>query len=158
RYYLEALNTPQGQGSQFAVGRLNKQPAFYFSARVGDVDAPDGLVVVVQETRTFRPLFEDTRQVQFVSDEQGVILMGNVPSDLLSRTPLQGLGISSGDADMRIYQRVPQMLNWQVDHITVGGQAVTTVDKPDGSRFMALSRPLDYGGLTAWTLVPREGE
>src|SRR5690606_29336598 len=43
-------------------------------------------------------------------------------------------------------------------HITVGGQAVTTVDKPDGSRFMALSRPLDYGGLTAWTLVPREGE
>jgi len=157
RYYLDALYTVSGQASQFAVGRLTKAPAFYFSARVGTIDAPQGIVVVVQETQTFKRLFEDTRHALFVSDEHGVMLMGNVPGEVMSRTPLQGLGISSGDADTRTYQHVPQTLPWRVDRLMVGGHAVMTVDKHD-AQFMALSKELKYGGLTAWILVPRDGE
>jgi two-component system sensor histidine kinase/response regulator len=157
RYFLDAIDTLQGQASQFAVGRLTKAPAFYFSARVGSVEAPDGVVVVVQQAEAFKQLFDDTRHALFVSDEQGVMLMGNTPAELLSRTPLQGLGINGDDADMKVYQRVLRTLPWRIDRLDVDGRTVMTVDK-QGVPYMALSKGLDYGGLTAWILVPRDGE
>ncbi|MFT3857710.1 MAG: response regulator [Aquabacterium sp.] len=157
RYYLDAIDSVPGTGSQFAVGRLSKRPSFYFSARVGPIEAPDGVVVVVQEVGTFKPLFDDPRHTLFVTDEQGVVLMGNAPAEVLSRTPLQGLGINSSDNDLRTYQRQPQMLPWHVDRLDVQGQIVTAVER-QGQPYMVLSRPLDYTGLTAWIMVPRDGE
>jgi two-component system sensor histidine kinase/response regulator len=157
RYYVESLDNPSGKASQFAVARYSQKPTFYFAARIGDMAMPLGAIVVGQEAPTMAHLFEEPRQKLFVTDEQGVILMGNAPDELLHRTPLNGLITNNNEADLKVYQQIPAMLNWQTDLLKVGPRQITFVET-DNRAYMALSKPLNYGHLTAWALVPREGE
>ncbi|TAK88522.1 MAG: response regulator [Aquabacterium sp.] len=155
RYYIDALEN--GHGSQFAVGRINKIPGFYFSARVDGPNGALGAIVVSQESASLTRLFHDATHQLFVTDEHGVMLIGNQVDQLLGRTMLQGpIGLDE-EAQRRNYQRIPADLGWRLDTLHVATRNVALVERPDG-RFMALSRPLNYGNLTAWALVPIAGE
>jgi PAS domain S-box-containing protein len=155
RYYIDAMEN--GHGSQFAVGRINKIPGFFFSARVDGPQGALGAVVVSQDSTSLTRLFNDTTHQLFVTDEHGIMLIGNEVSQLLGRTNLQGpLGLDE-DSLQRNYQRVPPDLGWRIDTLQIGPRTVTLVERKDG-RFMALSRALSYGNLTAWSLVPISGE
>ncbi len=155
RYYIDAIEN--GHGSQFAVGRINKIPGFYFSARVDGADGAVGAIVVSQESASLARLFNDPTHQLFVTDEQGVMLIGNQVEHLLGRTMLQGPVSMDDEALRRNYQRIPADLGWRMDTLHIGSRNVTEVRRPEG-RYMALSRPLDYGNLTAWALVPMQGE
>ncbi len=155
RYYIDAIEN--GHGSQFAVGRINKIPGFYFSARVDGPEGAIGAIVVAQESASLARLFEDTTYQLFVTDEHGVMLIGNQVDRLLGRTMLQGPVSLDEDSQRRNYQRVPADLGWHIGTLRVGNRNITEVQRPDG-RFMALSSPLNYGNLTAWSLVPISGE
>lgn len=155
RYYIDAIEN--GHGAQFAVGRINKIPGFYFSARVDGPEGAIGAIVVAQESASLARLFKDTTYQLFVTDEHGVMLIGNQVDQLLGRTMLQGPVSLDDDSLRRNYQRNPADLGWRIGTLHVGNRNVVEVQRPDG-RFMALSSPLNDGNLTAWTLVPISGE
>ncbi|MBI3380579.1 MAG: response regulator [Aquabacterium sp.] len=155
RYYIDAIEN--GHGSQFAVGRINKIPGFYFSARVDGPEGTVGAIVVAQESASLTRLFNDTTHQLFVTDEHGVMLIGNQVDQLLGRTMLHGPVSLDEDSLRRNYQRIPADLGWRIGTMHVGSRNVTEVQRADG-RFMALSSPLNYGNLTAWSLVPISGE
>ena len=157
RYHVQALELPSGKGAQFAVSRTRKNPALYFSYRIGPAEAPIGVVVVAQDARALNPLLADPAQRVLLTDDQGVVLAGNEPSDVLNRTPLMGSTVSDRDEDLKLYQRVPAALPWVTDSLRVGGRAVTTVTI-DGRRHLAASRPLSHSKLSAWVLVPTQAE
>ncbi|MCH8181382.1 MAG: response regulator [Proteobacteria bacterium] len=157
RYHMQAMEHPAGKGFQFAVSQTRKNPGFYFSARVGSRDAPEGVVVVVQGASAFNRLFEDADRRVLLTDEQGVVLAGNHGSDLLGRSPLAGAGTSDREDDRKLYQREPAPLPWTMDTARVGTRAVPVVNI-GGQAHMAVSKPLPQGRLTAWVLVPLGGE
>ena len=157
RYHLQAMEHPSGKGTQFAVSQTRKNPGFYFSARVGSADAADGVMVVVQSASAFGRLFEDAGRRVFLTDEQGVVLAGNHAQDVLSRSPLMGAAMSDREDNVKLYQREPTSLPWTLDTARVAGRSVPLVSI-DGQAHMAVSRPLPSGKLTAWVLVPLQGE
>jgi PAS domain S-box-containing protein len=157
RYHHQAMDHPSGKAQQFAVSRTRRTPAFYFSSRVGAIDDALGVIVVMQEAEAFTGLLDDPERRVFVTDEQGVILMSNRKGDLLRRNPLSGRGRGDREDEIRLYQRVPELLPWTLEATRVDGQPVQVVSI-DGSRHLALAQQMEGGGLTAWTLVPMKGE
>lgn len=154
-YFADAM--AHGSGTQFAVGRVSRSPAFYFSARIGDSAAPAGVVVVKQGATVLGRLFDDPWRKLLVTDPHGVVLMSSQVSDVLGHTPLQG-PINLGTSAMKdLYLRVPNELGWMLDTARVRGHRMTVVHRMDGPH-LAISRPLSYGGLIAWSLIPLEGE
>jgi two-component system sensor histidine kinase/response regulator len=155
QYYTESLDN--GSGTQFAVGSVTKVPGFYFGARVGSIEQPLGVLVVKQETEALSHLFDDPSRTLFVTDANGVILLGNQVADRLGHVTLQGPQNLGHEGLRKLYLREPNELGWSVDSLDVKGEAVVLVGRDHG-RYMALSRALSYGRLTAWALVPLEGE
>jgi len=154
-YFVDALDV--GSGSQFAVGRVSRRPGFYFAARVGPADAPQGVVVVKQDTQAFDRLFSDPTRKLMVTDAHGVVLMSSQVADLMGHVPLQGPQNLGTEALKDLYMRPPNELEWPIDTLTVRGTPRTVVERPDGPH-LVMSLPLTYGGLVAWALVPLEGE
>jgi PAS domain S-box-containing protein len=157
RYYIDALDNTSGLGHQFAVSQVASGPALFFSSRVGSPDAPLGVVVVMQYSRHFSPMFEDPQRRLFVTDEHGVIVMAPNIQVPLQRTPLASTGKLPEEQAQRLYSRLPETLDWRLERINVGNQQVLLVHDA-GQRYLALSRPLDGMNLTAWILVPLAGE
>ncbi len=156
-YHHRALSSADGRASQFAVSRTRLMPGFYFSARVGELNDPLGVLVVMQDAQSLSRLLDDGERRIFVSDDQGVVLMSNHAQDALQRLPwVPHVGIDR-ESDRQLYQRDPGLLPWQAEKVRVGNQLVQTLTI-DGSRHLALSQPLDHGRLTAWALVPLHGE
>jgi len=156
-YHHRALSSEDGRASQFAVSRTRKVPGFYFSARVGEISHPLGVLVVMQDAQALSRLLDDGERRLFVSDDQGVVLMSNRPSDVLQRLPtVPHVGIDR-EADRQLYQRSPELLPWRVEALRIEGQDVQTLSI-DGLRHLAVSQTLDHGRLTAWTLVPLRSE
>ncbi len=156
RYHSEAVE--YGSASQFAVGRINAFPSFYFSARVGKPDNVLGVVVVRQETAALDLLLDDPHQRLMITDANGVVLMSNRAGDMLRHTPLQGPLTLSAQAQAELYRTQPRTRAWRIDSLDIGKQAVTQVQMEDGTRYFAQSAPLSYSDLTAWVLTPQEGE
>jgi two-component system sensor histidine kinase/response regulator len=156
RYHSEALE--HGSASQFAVGRINKFPAFFFSARVNTLDETLGVLVIKQETATLDRLLDDRRLHMMVTDANGVVLMSNRGGDMLSHIPLQGPLHIHAEAQAELYHTQPKERPWRIGTRQVGHNAVKQVELEDGKRYFAQSLPLSYGELTAWALTPQEGE
>ena len=154
-YFTDALT--HGRGTQFAVGRMSRSPGFYFAARVGEASAPSGVVVVKQGAMALGRLFNDPGRKLMVTDRNGVILMSSQVGDVLGHAPMQGPINLSSSAMQDLYLRVPNEMDWTLDTLTVRGQRVTRVQRTDGPHLL-ISRPLSYGGLTSWSLIPLEGE
>ncbi len=156
-YHHRALSDPSGRASQFAVSRTRKVPGFYFSARVGELSQPLGVIVVMQDAQALGRLLDDGERRLFVSDDQGVVLMSNRPGDVLQRLPgVPHVGIDK-ESDRQLYQRSPEPLPWLPETLRINGQLVQAMNI-DGLRHLAVSQTLDHGRLTAWTLVPLRGE
>ncbi len=155
RYFNDTLES--GSGTQFAVGRITKIPGFYFATRVDQSDATAGVIVVKQNTDALQRLFDDTQRLLFVTDAQGVVLVGSEAIEVLKRVPMQGpMTLEPAQAE-RLYMRKLQELPWAMKPLQVNGQGVTEVTIK-GQRYLAQQQALPYGALTAWALTPLENE
>ena len=156
-YFTEAMRL--GQGTQFLIGRYQSTAAFFFAARIEGTGSapPRGVLLLVQEASSLQRFFSDAHYHLFVTDAAGVLVLGPAKETPLARTGLQGALSGNEDRLRRTYKLIPPDLGWSIDNVQVGQQNVLRVQRPDGS-FMALSHPLGYGQLTAWTLIPMEGE
>ena len=154
-YFTEAIET--GSGTQFLIGRATKTPGFYFAARVGDAQEPSGLVVVKQSPQAMKGLIRDAFRRLYVIDPHGVVLMSTQQGDVLSRIVTPATQPADEQTMRSLYQAVPPDLGWELDTIRVNNHPVTVVTQ-GGQRFLAMSNPLEYGNLTAWTLIPMDSE
>ena len=155
RYFVESLEA--GSGSQFAVGRITHIPGFYFAAQVGDAGHALGVLGVKQNPEAFEPLLADPSRRLLVTDAQGVILMSSGSVNLLGRTPLQGPMTMGPELAKRLYMRTLEDLPWKIAPVQVQGQNVMQVII-DGRPYLALSKALRQGDLTAWVLTPLTSE
>ncbi len=155
QYYIQAID--RGEGAEFVVGRQTKAPGFRFSARVGPADAPLGVIVTSHHSADLSRLVEDPTRQMFVTDQNGVIVLGNRISELMGRTPVMGDNMPSEAAQKQIYTRVPNDLGWRMSSLKLGHRDVALVERDDG-RFMAVSSPIRYLNLRAWALIPLAGE
>jgi PAS domain-containing protein len=114
------------------------------------------VAAIKQDADTLSRLFADARQrVIFLTDTNGVVVLGNHPDILLQRlpdprpqTPIEWSGI---------YQRVPEVLPWRIGQRRIEGRVVPTVEW-DGTRYVALSLPLGDKPFKVWVLAPMDAE
>ena len=155
RYFNDTLES--GSGTQFAVGRITRIPGFYFATRVDQSDETAGVIVVKQNTDALQRLFDDSRRLLFITDAQGVVLVGSKSVEALKRVPMQGPLTMEPTQAERLYMRKLQELPWTVAPLQVNGENVTQVTI-QGQRYLAQQKALSYGALTAWTLSPLDNE
>jgi len=155
RYFTDALEG--GSGTQFAVGRITQIPGFYFASRLGLGDETAGVIVVKQEPGAMQRLFDDPQRLLFVTDAQGVILMGGAGTEILTRTPMQGPMTIDPEQAKRLYMRQLTEQPWTVTQLQVNHQPAMQVTIK-GQRYLAQQKALAHGGLTAWTLTPLQSE
>ncbi|MER8549646.1 sensor histidine kinase [Mesorhizobium sp. M0684] len=77
-YFSGAMRA--GTAEYFALGNVSKRPGLYISRRVGDTDAPLGVVVVKMEFDQLEADWREANRPAYVSDENGVVLITSVPS------------------------------------------------------------------------------
>jgi two-component system sensor histidine kinase/response regulator len=153
-YFVEAI--AKGMSMQFLLGRATRLPGLYFANRVerdGDVV---GVAVVKQDAETLNRLLKDADGSRiFVSDANGVVVLGNHTDMLLQRLP---------DAPKRqvelyeaVYQRVPSQLDWQTSRTSNGARSLqlTTIN---GLPHLTLSSQLGDTSFRAWVVDPLDDE
>ncbi|MGH6646278.1 response regulator [Aquabacterium sp.] len=155
RYFNDAIES--GSGTQFAVGRITRIPGFYFASAVAQSADTTGVIVVKQNTDALKRLFDDPHRLLFLTDAQGVVLVGGAGIETLKRAPLHGpMSMDAMQAE-RLYMRKLEDLPWTVTPLRVRGQSVSQITI-QGQRYLAQQKALSYGGLTAWTLTPLGNE
>ncbi|RZI81262.1 MAG: PAS domain S-box protein [Rubrivivax sp.] len=154
-YFSEALDS--GHGFQFAVGRITNIPGFFFASRLSEGPDTLGVIAVKQAPSVMQRLFDDPQRLLFVTDPQGVIVMGGAALPMLSHAPLEGPLTMEPDQARRLYMRTVPTLPWQVRAFEVNGRDSTLVTI-QGQSYLAQQKPLGHGGLTAWTLTPMRSE
>jgi len=154
-YYVNAL--AQGRAMQFLLGRTTRQPGLYFANRVEYDGSTVGVTVVKQDTETLNRLLKGTEGSRiFVSDSNGVVVLGNHADMLLRRLP--GAPERAATLYSEVYQRVPETLAWQASRIGIGSGRSQQVTIIDGLRHLTLSSPLGETPLTAWVVDPLDEE
>ena len=153
-YFTDALS--RGAAIQFLVGRTSHAPGLYFARRIERAGAPVGVAVVKQDTDTLNHLLSEADGARvFVTDSNGVIVLGNRNDMLLRRLP---------DAPTRpqelvqaIYQMDPQKLGWQQSREAEGGRGMLLTRVGD-MRYVSLSSPLGEAPFKVWVLEPLDEE
>ena len=153
-YFTEAI--ARGSASQFLLGRRSKVPGVYFSHRVEHDGQVLGVAVIKQEADALNRMLADAEGSSiYITDANGVVVIGNRAADLLQLMPnAQPRGQADWEA---IYQRTPQRLDWRMSHVEVGGRHVMTAEF-DGERHLALSAPIGNLQFTVWVLAPLDDE
>ena len=151
-YFTGAM--ARGSALQFLLGRRSKVPGLYFAHRV-DVNAqPVGVAVIKQEAEALNRLLADAEgSIIFVTDANGVVVLGNRSDSLLRSLPHAARPAQPDWS--AIYQRVPEPLPWRMAQTTAGGRSVDTAEI-DGTRYLALSAPLGAHPFKLWVLAPLE--
>lgn len=62
-------------------------PGFYFAGRIDEDDRALGVLIIKQEPKAMAQLFDDEKRPIFVTDANGVVIMGNQPEWLLKHAP-----------------------------------------------------------------------
>ncbi|HKX42995.1 MAG TPA: response regulator, partial [Burkholderiaceae bacterium] len=154
-YFVDAL--AKGRAMQFLLGRATRQPGLYFANRIERDGVAVGVAVIKQDAETLNRLLKDPDGSRiFVSDSNGVVVLGGQPDMLLMRLP--GAPPRAEALYQEVYQRTPAALPWQLSRIGLGGgrsQQVTTIDS---LRHLTLSSPLGETPLTVWVLDPLDEE
>jgi PAS domain S-box-containing protein len=141
-----------GQTSQFLLGHFSRVPGLYFSQRVDVSGRPAGVIVVKQDAGSLNRLFADARgSLVFVTDANGVIVMGNREDQLLRRLP-NAPPLAPSDSSA-IYQRTPAPLPWRLSTLKVSGEQLEIVEW-DHERYVLASAPLAELPFTAWVAAP----
>ena len=154
-YFTEALDN--GVGSQFAVGRMTRVPGFYFAGRIDEDDRALGVLIIKQEPKAMARLFDDEKRPIFVTDANGVVIMGNQPEWLIKHAPLTGQMALSTAAQVRTYHAPVATMPWSLDSLGIG-QAEAPLVRIGEQRYLAQSRPLMGENYTAWILTPLYSE
>ena len=154
-YFTEALD--QGVGSQFAVGRVARIPGFFFAGRIDEDDRTLGVLIIKQEPKAMARLFDDEKRPIFVTDANGVVIMGNQPEWLLKHAPLTGQMALAAPAQVRTYHAPVATLPWSLSTLGIG-QTEAPLVRIGEQRYLAQSRPLMGENYTAWILTPLQSE
>jgi two-component system sensor histidine kinase/response regulator len=154
QYFRDAL--ARGVGTQFVLGRVSSVPGLFFASRIESRGVPLGVAVVKQDTEALnRVLSSADETLVYVSDSNGVIVMGNRNSELLKRLPLAS---PAGDTNWQaVYQQVPDLLDWRVSRVAVGERTVRMVEL-DGTQHLVASSPMRDRPFTVWVLQPDEDD
>jgi two-component system, sensor histidine kinase and response regulator len=156
-YFKTAL--ADGSAMQFLLGRVTKTPGLYVSSRVEYEGRVIGVAAAKQDSEDLNRLFTDTGgSLVYVTDANGVVMLGNREDHLLRRLP--DAPTHSQAEWTALYQRVPDLLGWQLSKLTISGHPVASV-QVDGVQHLALSSTID--GLSAatfkvWVLTPLADE
>jgi PAS domain S-box-containing protein len=149
-YFRRAM--AEGSGTQFLLGATSGVPGMYFARRVEHEGKPVGVVAVKQDAEVINRLLADTEgNVIVLTDEQGVVVLGNRAELLLRRLP-SAPALDEARA-LRVYQRQPEPLTWAARDVRIDNRP-TTVVQLDGQDHLLESRPLPGLPLTAWVLAP----
>ncbi|MDP3821854.1 MAG: response regulator [Burkholderiales bacterium] len=149
-YFSEAMS--RGAATQFLLGRATREPGVYFSQRVVNNGTALGVVVVKQDSKTLNRLFGDADGASvLVTDNNGVVVLGNRDDMLLQRVP--GGPTHPDDYWDAIYQRVPTLLNWSASEAARDG-ATPGVARVGGLRHVTRSSPLGDTPFKLWVLEP----
>ncbi len=153
-YFLQAMS--RGSAMQFLLGRNSRLPGLYFASRVDRDGEPLGVTLVKQETETLNRLLSDADgSVIFMTDSNGVLVLGNQPGMLLQRLPSAP---THSDADWdAVYQRVPAPLPWHSSRWSEGGRSMSLTAIGDMPH-ITLSTPLGDTPFKAWVLMPLDDE
>ena len=153
-YFVEAM--AKGTSMQFLLGRMTRSPGVYFASRVERNGAVVGVAVIKQDAETLNRLLKDADGSRiFVSDAQGVVVLGSHADMLLQRLP---------DAprppvalDEAVYQRVPSQLAWETSRTSSGARSLqlTTIA---GLPHLTLSSQLGDTPFRAWVADPLDDE
>jgi len=153
-YFSDAM--ARGSAQQFLLGRRSKVPGLYFAHRVERGGVPVGVAVIKQEAEALSRLLADPEgSLIFVTDANGVVVLGNRSDSLLQRLPNEA---TPAQPDWSaIYQRVPEPLPWRISRMEVAGRGVD-VPEIDGMRYLALSVPLGPQPFKVWVMAPLDDE
>ncbi|MBW8830246.1 MAG: response regulator [Burkholderiales bacterium] len=154
-YFVEAMQ--HGDSSQFLLGRLSKVPGFYFAHRVdNEAGKPLGVAVMKQDINSLNGLLSDPEgSLIFVTDINGVIVLGNRSGMLLQRIPVPG---AHTPTDWQaIYQRIPDTLKWQMSTMRIGGHEVLAAEWRN-TRHLAVSMPLGDRPFKLWIMNSLDAE
>ena len=149
-YYRRAM--AEGSGTQFLFGAVSGVPGMYFARRVEHEGKPVGVVAVKQDAEVINRLLADTDDnVVLLTDEQGVVVLGNLADLLLRRLPSpQALDEARA---LQVYRRQPEPLTWATRDVQIATQATTLVQF-DGQDHILRSHALPGLTLTAWVMAP----
>jgi len=153
-YFVEAM--AKGMSMQFLLGRATRLPGVYFANRVESNGAVVGVAVVKQDAETLNRLLKDADGSRiFVTDANGVVVLGNRTDMLLQRLP--DAPLLANAVYEAVYQRVPSQLTWQSSRSSSGGRnlQLTTID---GLQHLTLSSPLGDTAFRAWVVDPLDDE
>ena len=153
-YFVEAI--AKGMSMQFLLGRATRLPGLYFANRVESKGVVVGVAVVKQDAETLNRLLQgaDGSRI-FVTDPNGVVVLGSHTDMLLQRLP---------EAPQRpaalyeaVYQRVPSPLAWQTSRASNGARSLqlTTIA---GMPHLTLSSQLGDTSFRAWVADPLDDE
>ena len=87
-YFRDALKT--GQAEQFALGTVSRRPGLYLAHRVEEDGRALGVVVVKVEFDEMEAAWARTRQVTFVTDAGGNVLLTSNPGLRFHQSPRPG--------------------------------------------------------------------
>ena len=87
-YFRDALKT--GQAEQFALGTVSRRPGLYLAHRVEENGHVYGVVVVKVEFDAMEAAWARTRQVTFVTDAGGTVLLTSNPGLRFHQSPQPG--------------------------------------------------------------------
>ena len=76
-YFTQALTL--GQANEFALGTVSRRPGLYIAQRVGDENAPLGVVALKVEFDAMEQSWRDANERAFVTDTDGVVLITSDP-------------------------------------------------------------------------------
>ncbi|MBU7579989.1 MAG: sensor histidine kinase [Porphyrobacter sp.] len=77
-YFADAMR--EGTGTEFALGTVSRRPGLYLAERVGPEGAPLGVVAVKVEFDSLEAKWRDARDMVFVTDRQGIVLLASNPA------------------------------------------------------------------------------
>ncbi len=153
-YFVEAM--ARGAAVQFLLGQVTRAPGLYFARRIEHAGAPVGVAVVKQDTATLNRLLNDADGARvFVTDGNGVIVLGNHDDMLMRRLP---------DAPERpeallrsIYLAAPLSVDWQQSREADAGRSML-ITRIAEMRYVSLSAPLGETPFKLWVLEPLDEE
>jgi PAS domain S-box-containing protein len=153
-YFTEAM--ARGSAIQFLFGRVSQLPGFYFAHRIDHGGVPVGVVAVKQDAATLNRLLSDADGARvFVTDANGVIVLGNRDDMLVRRIPDAP---ARSEALLRdLYQTQPAAVDWQQSRQANGSRSMLITRIAD-MRYVSLSVPLAEAPLRLWVLEPLDEE
>ncbi|WP_298009927.1 response regulator [uncultured Aquabacterium sp.] len=152
-YFIDAME--RGEGFQFILFRLNRQPGFVIATRVGDSRGTQGVLMLVTNPQRMARLFaSSTNGINMMVSTRGVVVTSN-DTTLEQRHVPRGVVAEARTADGEPdAPRTPQReLPWQTSSVRIAGERHATLDV-EGTPYLVRTQPLTGFPFSLWVLAP----